>query len=103
MTVSSAPPSCGFQLAGCVSPILLILTPLGTVQIVPFYDYARDWNTGRPTAYPQQISGVGAGVRWYIGSGITAEFYYAKALRHVPVGTSIEDRGLYFRVTSVLF
>jgi hemolysin activation/secretion protein len=75
----------------------------GTVQIVPFYDYARAWNVDRPTPYPQQISGVGAGVRWYIGSGITAEFYYAKALRHVPVGTSIEDRGLYFRVTSILF
>jgi hemolysin activation/secretion protein len=75
----------------------------GTVQIVPFYDYARAWNVNRPTPYPQQISGVGAGVRWYIGSGITAEFYYGKALRHVPVGTSIEDRGLYFRITSVLF
>jgi hemolysin activation/secretion protein len=75
----------------------------GTVQIVPFYDYARAWNVDRPTPFPQQISGVGAGVRWYIGSGITAEFYYGKALRHVPVGNSIEDRGLYFRVTSVLF
>ena len=75
----------------------------GTVQIVPFYDYARDWNVDRPTPYPQQFSGVGAGVRWYLGSGLTAEFYYGKALRHVPVGTSIEDRGLYFRVTSVLF
>jgi hemolysin activation/secretion protein len=75
----------------------------GTVQIVPFYDYARAWNVNSPTPPPQQISGVGAGVRWYIGSGITAEFYYGKALRHVPVGTSIEDRGLYFRVTSVLF
>jgi hemolysin activation/secretion protein len=75
----------------------------GTVQIVPFYDFARVWNTLRPTPYPQQISGVGAGVRWYLGSGITAEFYYAKALRHVPIGTSIEDRGLYFRVTSVFF
>jgi len=75
----------------------------GTVQIVPFYDYAKVWNVDRPTPYPQQISGIGAGVRWYIGSGLTAEFYYAKALRHVPVGTSIEDRGLYFRVTSILF
>jgi hemolysin activation/secretion protein len=75
----------------------------GTVQIVPFYDYGRVWNVNRPTPFPQQISGVGAGVRWYLGSGITAEFYYAKALRHVPVGTSIEDRGLYFRVTSILF
>jgi hemolysin activation/secretion protein len=75
----------------------------GTVQILPFYDFARAWNTDRPTRYPQQNSGVGAGVRWYIGSGITAEFCYGKALRHVPVGTSIEDRGHYFRITSVLF
>ncbi len=84
-------------------PYLADSDDAGTVQIVPFYDYARAWNVDRPTPYPQQISGVGAGVRWYIGSGITAEFYYGKALRHVPVGTSIEDRGLYFRVTSVLF
>lgn len=84
-------------------PYLADSDTAGTVQIVPFYDYARAWNTDRPTPFPQQISGVGAGVRWYLGSGITAEFYYAKALRHVPVGTSIEDRGLYFRVTSILF
>ena len=84
-------------------PYLADSDTAGTVQIVPFYDYARAWNTNRPTLPPQQISGVGAGVRWYLGSGITAEFYYGKALRHVPVGTSIEDRGLYFRVTSVLF
>jgi hemolysin activation/secretion protein len=44
----------------------------GTVQIVPFYDYARAWNVDRPTPYPQQIS-VGTGLRWYIGSGLTAE------------------------------
>jgi hemolysin activation/secretion protein len=84
-------------------PYLADSDAAGTVQIVPFYDYARAWNTLRPTPYPQQISGVGGGVRWYLGSGLTAEFYYAKALRHVPVGNSIEDRGLYFRVTSVLF
>jgi hypothetical protein len=42
-------------------------------------------------------------VRWYIGSGLTAEFYYGKALRHVRVGNSIEDRGIYFRITSILF
>jgi hemolysin activation/secretion protein len=84
-------------------PYLADSDAAGTVQIVPFYDYARAWNTLRPTPYPQQISGVGGGVRWYLGSGLTAEFYYAKALRHVPVGNSIEDRGIYFRVTSVLF
>ena len=84
-------------------PYLADTDEAGTVQIVPFYDYARDWNVASPTPYPQQISGVGAGVRWYIGSGLTAEFYYGKALRHVRIGTSVEDRGLYFRITSVLF
>jgi hemolysin activation/secretion protein len=75
----------------------------GTMQIVPFYDFARAWNVDRLTPYPQQISGVGAGLRWYLGSGVTAEFYYGKALRHVNVGNSIEDRGIYFRVTSIFF
>jgi hemolysin activation/secretion protein len=75
----------------------------GTVQIVPFYDFARAWNVDRLTPYPQQISGVGAGLHWYIGSGVTAEFYYGKALRNVNAGNSIEDRGIYFRVTSILF
>ena len=75
----------------------------GTVQLVPFYDYGRGWNVASPTPYPPNISGVGAGLRWLLGSGITAEFYYAKALRHVNVGNSLEDRGIYFRVTTALY
>ena len=75
----------------------------GTIQLVPFYDYGRGWNVDRPTPYPPNISGVGAGLRWLIGSGITAEFYYAKALRNVRVGNSLEDRGIYFRVTTNFF
>jgi hemolysin activation/secretion protein len=55
-------------------PYLADSDTAGTVQIAPFYNYARDWNTDRPTPYPQQFSGVGAGVRWYLGSGLTAEF-----------------------------
>jgi hemolysin activation/secretion protein len=75
----------------------------GKLQLVPFYDFGRGWNVDRPTPYPPSISGVGGGVRWLIGSGITAEFYYAKALRNVDVGNSLEDRGIYFRVTTSLF
>jgi hypothetical protein len=33
-----------------------------------------------------------------IGSGITAEIYYGKALRRVRVGVSLKDRGIYFRL-----
>lgn len=36
----------------------------------------------------------------YVGSH---EVYYGKALRHAPIGTSIEDLGIYFRMTSILF
>jgi hemolysin activation/secretion protein len=75
----------------------------GKLQLVPFYDFGRGWDIDRPTPYPPSISGVGGGVRWLIGSGITAEFYYAKALRNVDVGNSLEDRGIYFRVTTKLF
>ncbi len=75
----------------------------GTVQLVPFYDYGQGWNVGRPTPYPPDISGVGAGLRWIVGSGITAEIYYAKALRHIRAGTSLEDRGIYFRLTAKAF
>jgi hemolysin activation/secretion protein len=84
-------------------PYLADTEDAGTVQIVPFYDYGRDWNVATPTPYPPSISGVGAGLRWLVGSGITAEFYYAKALRHVDVGNTIEDRGIYFRVTTALY
>jgi hemolysin activation/secretion protein len=75
----------------------------GTVQFVPFYDYGRGWNVDRPTPYPPDISGIGAGFRWFPGAGITAELYYAKALRHVSLGTSLEDRGIYFRLTTSLY
>ncbi|HEV2302014.1 MAG TPA: ShlB/FhaC/HecB family hemolysin secretion/activation protein [Stellaceae bacterium] len=72
----------------------------GTLQLVPFYDYGRGWNVGRATPYPPDISSVGLGLRWLVGSGITAEFYYAKGLRKVSVGTSLEDRGILFRVSA---
>jgi hemolysin activation/secretion protein len=84
-------------------PYLAKTDDAGTIQIVPFYDYGRGWNIDRPTPYPPSISGVGAGLRWLIGSGVTAEFYYAKALRNVSVGNSLEDKGIYFRVTTVFF
>src|SRR6516165_270023 len=84
-------------------PYLADTDDAGTVQIVPFYDYGRGWNVASPTPYPPNISGVGAGLRWLVGSGIAAEFYYGKALRHVNVGNTIEDRGIYFRISAALY
>jgi hemolysin activation/secretion protein len=84
-------------------PSLADTDEAGTVQFAPFYDFGRGWNVDRPTPYPPDISGVGAGLRWLMGSGVTAEVYYGKALRHVSVGTSLEDRGIYFRLTAKVY
>jgi hemolysin activation/secretion protein len=75
----------------------------GLLQLVPFYDFGRGWNIGRPTPYPAEISGAGLGLRWTVGSGILAEVYYALPLRNVRVGTALQDRGIYFRLTTKLY
>jgi len=84
-------------------PYLADSEEAGTLQLAPFYDYGRGWNVGRPTPYPPEISGLGLGLRWLLGSGVVAELYYARPLRHVPVGTSLEDRGIYFRLTTKVY
>jgi len=84
-------------------PTLADTDDAGTVQFVPFYDFGRGWNLDRPTPPPTQISSVGAGFRWQAGSGVMLEFYYGKGLRHVPVGTSLQDRGIGFRLTTALY
>lgn len=84
-------------------PRLADTADAGKLQIVPFYDYGRGWDVNRATPYPPDISGAGAGLRWDIGSGIVAEFYYARPLRDVRIGTSLEDRGIYFRLAAKVF
>jgi hemolysin activation/secretion protein len=75
----------------------------GTLQFVPFYDYGRGWNVDRTTPYPPDISSVGAGFRWSAGDGVLLELYYGKALRRVNAGTSLQDRGIHFRLTVAAF
>ena len=84
-------------------PYLANSDEAGTVQLVPFYDYGRGWNLGRPTPPPPDVSSIGLGVRWLIGSGVALEVYYGKGLRHVPVGTALQDRGISFRLTAAFF
>jgi hemolysin activation/secretion protein len=84
-------------------PYLADSEEAGRLQLVPFYDFGRGWNIGRPTPYPPDISGAGLGLRWNVGSGLLAEVYYARPLRHVRVGTALLDRGIYFRLTTKLY
>ncbi len=36
------------------------------VQLVPFVDYGRAWNTHFPTPEPQTLASVGLGLRWAV-------------------------------------
>jgi hemolysin activation/secretion protein len=75
----------------------------GKLQLVPFYDFGRGWNSGRPTPHPAEISGIGVGLRWLVGSGFAIETYYAKPLRHLSGGTALQERGIYFRLTAKVY
>jgi hemolysin activation/secretion protein len=84
-------------------PLLSTTAEAGTVQLVPFYDHGTGWNTRRPTPKNADLSSVGLGLRWLLGSGTVAEFYYGQALRRVDSGNALQDRGVHFRVITSLF
>jgi hemolysin activation/secretion protein len=75
----------------------------GTVQFVPFIDRGAAWNTRRPSPEISDITGIGGGVRWLAGSGVIAELYLAAALRNVDAGNSLQDQGIHFRITALVF
>jgi hemolysin activation/secretion protein len=75
----------------------------GTVQLVPFFDHGVGWNTSRDAPPDATLSSVGVGLRWFVGSGVLAEIYYGYGLRKVHVGSTLQDRGVHFRVTASVF
>jgi hemolysin activation/secretion protein len=75
----------------------------GTVQLAPFIDHGAGWNTGRATPPYSNLSSIGLGLRWLVGSGVIAEIYYGQGFRRIDVGNSLEDKGVHFRVSASVF
>jgi hemolysin activation/secretion protein len=75
----------------------------GVIQLVPFVDRGTGWNTRRENPAISDITGIGGGLRWLVGSGILAEAYLGAALRNVNVGNSLQDQGFHFRITVSVF
>jgi hemolysin activation/secretion protein len=74
------------------------------VELAPFFDYGRGWNTGRATEDPPDLSGIGIGLRW----GLTVrspvrlrpqfEIYWGHPLRKIETSaTKLQGNGLYFQ------
>jgi hemolysin activation/secretion protein len=75
------------------------------LELAPFFDYGRGWNTGRTTEDPPDLSGIGIGLRWglTIRSAIRLrpqfEIYWGHPLRNVQTSASaVQGNGLYFQI-----
>ncbi len=74
------------------------------LQIVPFADFGRAWNTGRPTPDPKNLASIGLGLRWAVtvDSRIPVrpefEIYWGHPLVDVDtVGGDLQDAGVHFQ------
>jgi hemolysin activation/secretion protein len=82
------------------------------VQLAPFFDVGRSWNSGRPTPSPETISSVGIGLRWAVTRFLDAQLYWGQNLKNaktsgtpqgenpggLPAGSShdLQDDGVQF-------
>jgi hemolysin activation/secretion protein len=74
------------------------------LELAPFTDWGRGWNTQLPTLRPSDISSVGVGLRWEAPQGWLAQLYYGYALRTIHQSPyDIQDSGIHFRLTARLY
>ncbi|MBI5234061.1 MAG: ShlB/FhaC/HecB family hemolysin secretion/activation protein [Deltaproteobacteria bacterium] len=74
------------------------------LQFAPFADLGRSWNSGKETPNPENISSIGAGVRWAISQRAYFQTYYGRPLRKVSnSGHDLQDEGVHFLYTYQLF
>lgn len=68
------------------------------VQLAPFADIGRSWNTKRTEPKPRTLYSVGVGLRWSITQRARFEIYWGEALRDVatPDDRDLTDTGVHF-------
>ncbi|OUD12563.1 ShlB/FhaC/HecB family hemolysin secretion/activation protein [Thioflexithrix psekupsensis] len=70
----------------------------GLLQLAPFFDYGRAWNSDNDTPFPKDISSVGLGLRWSPSQKVWGEVYWGKPLRHLPGSGDWQDKGWHFEL-----
>ncbi|MHB8880685.1 MAG: ShlB/FhaC/HecB family hemolysin secretion/activation protein [Thermodesulfovibrionales bacterium] len=73
------------------------------LQLIPFMDYGKSWNTRTPTPSPTDIGSAGVGFKWMATDAITVQAYLGIPLKQVPVSEKdLQDRGLHFKISARL-
>ncbi|MEO5356970.1 MAG: BamA/TamA family outer membrane protein [Nitrospirae bacterium YQR-1] len=74
------------------------------LQIVPFTDYGRSWNTRSTTPLPRDIYSAGLGLRWAVTKKILFQIYGAKGFVNLyNYDEDYQDKGIYFKLTTQVF
>ena len=85
-------------------PLPALTVDEAVVRVAPFFDYGSGWNKSRPTSGPSALSSVGIGVLCDIGDSLSAQIYYGHGLRRIQgLGHSLQEDGVYFRLTKSVF
>ena len=71
------------------------------MQLAPFTDVGRSWNTDRPDSSPYTLASVGVGLRVGWTRHLQGEIYWGHRLLHVdePEHGDLQDEGVQFSVT----
>ena len=80
------------------SRIPVITSALGVdiLQIAPFVDVGRSWNTKAPNPRPETLASVGLGLRWFIVPGTQFQVYWGQRLNHVTnPHDNLQDFGIH--------
>ena len=77
----------------------------GALQLCPFLNFGKGWNTDLADPDPDTIYSAGLGLRWLISEKIYTELYWGKALKDVPDASDydIQDDGIHFQITLGIF
>jgi hemolysin activation/secretion protein len=74
------------------------------IELAPFFDFGRGWNTNLPTPDPKDISSVGVGLRWQLTFPGRVpvrpqfEVYWGHRFRNVPnPRNSLQDNGVHMQ------
>uniref|UniRef100_A0A7C4RTX9 ShlB/FhaC/HecB family hemolysin secretion/activation protein n=1 Tax=Desulfatirhabdium butyrativorans TaxID=340467 RepID=A0A7C4RTX9_9BACT len=81
------------------------------VQLAPFLDYGRAWNTKLFTPDPKDLTSIGIGLRWDRKSKPPHtlypqfEIYWGIPLRHIDSGMewNLQDAGIHFQFSVAVF
>lgn len=76
----------------------------GVVQLAGFVDSGWSWNTKKDTPDPENISSIGAGIRWAVTRKANFIIYAGYPLRKIhETDHDLQDEGIHFQLNWQVF